>query len=109
MAVRYLDTSALVKRYVAEPGSTWMRRLTRPSTGHELLTVRLTGPEMISALMRKVSTGQASLAEVMRAITRFRRDWHDRLQVLGIPESLAELSMDLAQQHRLRGCDAVHL
>lgn len=36
MASYYLDTSALVKRYVTERGTAWIVNLTDPSSGHEL-------------------------------------------------------------------------
>lgn len=34
MARYFLDTSALVKRYVTEKGRTWIASLCRPSRGH---------------------------------------------------------------------------
>lgn len=60
MAVYYLDTSALVKRYALESGTTWIASLTDPAVGHDIYTVRLTGPEMVAALFRKARTGEIS-------------------------------------------------
>jgi uncharacterized protein len=57
MAVYYLDTSALVKRYAQKRGTAWMLSLTDVTAEHDLYTVRVTGPEMIAALFRKVRTG----------------------------------------------------
>ena len=54
MASYYLDTSALVKCYALEAGTTWMNALREPDAGHTLYTVRLTGPELIAALSRAV-------------------------------------------------------
>lgn len=34
MALYFLDTSALVKRYVAESGSAWVMALCDPASGH---------------------------------------------------------------------------
>jgi hypothetical protein len=50
MTAYYLDTSALVKRYASECGTAWITALADPERGHDLYTVRLTGPEMIAAL-----------------------------------------------------------
>ncbi len=46
--VFYLDTSALVKRYVAKAGSTWMTGLCNPVTGNEMAT-ELPPPTFIAA------------------------------------------------------------
>jgi predicted nucleic acid-binding protein len=39
MAVYYLDTSALVKRYARESGTAWVLNLTTLAAGHDLHTV----------------------------------------------------------------------
>ena len=62
MAVYYLDTSALVKRYVLEQDTVWVGKLTDPAAVHDLYTVRLAGPEMIAALFRKARIGQIAPA-----------------------------------------------
>lgn len=54
MTAIYLDTSALIKRYVQEDGTNWVINLTSPTTGHDLYIVRLTGPEVSAALFRKL-------------------------------------------------------
>ena len=46
----YFDSSALVKRYVAEAGTNWMNRLCAAGAGHTLYTVRISGAEIIAAL-----------------------------------------------------------
>lgn len=56
MAIYYLDTSALLKRYAAERGTAWMIALTTPAAGHRLYTLNLTYVETIAALSRKVRT-----------------------------------------------------
>jgi len=40
----YLDSSALVKRYVAETGTDWVIDLCAPVAGHTLYTVRISYP-----------------------------------------------------------------
>jgi predicted nucleic acid-binding protein len=72
MPVYYLDTSALVKRYALEAGTTWMVELTDRSTQNDLFTARITGPEMIAAVFRKVRTGELGLSTAMRAAADFR-------------------------------------
>jgi hypothetical protein len=73
MAVYSLDTGAMVKRYAAEAGTVWLRSLTDPPAGHDLYAVRMTGPEVIAALARKVRTGQLAAADALRVTTNFGR------------------------------------
>lgn len=109
MASYYLDTSALVKRYVREQGSGWIAGLMDRRAGHDLYTVRLSGPEAIAALTRKLRTGHLTATEAARAVRAFRRHWQRRLLIVEVAEVVAERAMDLAEQHGLRGYDAVHL
>lgn len=109
MASYYLDTSALVKRYAQEPGSPWVTSLVDPSVGHALYTVRLTGPELVAALMRKVRTGEMIAPDATAAVRAFRADFGVRYRVLTVRHIIAERAMDLAERHGLRGYDAVHL
>ena len=43
MAVYFIDSSALVKRYISETGSTWILNLFNPSSNHEVLVASITG------------------------------------------------------------------
>jgi hypothetical protein len=42
VAVYFVETSALAKRYIAEVGSLWLRALLDPSTGCSIYVVRVT-------------------------------------------------------------------
>jgi predicted nucleic acid-binding protein len=109
MAVYYLDTSALVKRYAQEPGTSWVLDLTDVATEHDLYTVRVTGPEMIAALFRKVRTGEISQEEARRSAENFREDWRQQYHIVEVTARVADQAMELAEKHGLRGYDAVHL
>ena len=60
MPAMYFDTSALVKRYVIEVGSLWVRVTLAQSSGNVVYTSALAQPEVLSALQRKVHEAQAS-------------------------------------------------
>jgi uncharacterized protein len=109
MAVYYLDTSALVKRYALEPGTTWIIGLTDRSARHDLYTARVTGPEMIAAIFRKVRTGELGLSAAVRAAADFKSDWEQQYQLVEISAAVSESAMLLAEKYGLRGYDAVHL
>jgi len=83
--------------------------LVDPAAGHTLYTVRLTGPEAVAALGRKVRTGELTQVEAASAMRAFRRAWHRRYRVVAATVAVAERAMDLAERHGLRGYDTVHL
>jgi uncharacterized protein len=45
MAVHFLDSSALVKRYISETGSAWVSGLFDPALGHEIFVAAIAGVE----------------------------------------------------------------
>lgn len=53
VAVYFLDTSALIKRYIPEVGTNWIQALTAQSSGHVLFISRITSVEMMSAIARR--------------------------------------------------------
>lgn len=53
MPAYYFDSSALVKRYVAETGTAWVTGLMDPAAGNLLYVARLTGVEVVSAFARR--------------------------------------------------------
>ena len=109
MAVYYFDTSALVKRYFQEDGTTWVREITNPLRAQEIYTVRITGPEMIAAFFLKVRKREVTHNEALSASTRFKTDLTRQYQILEITAGVADRAMSLAQEHNLRGYDSVQL
>ena len=109
MAVYYLDSSAVVKAYASEPGSQWVQNLGDLIAGHLLHTSQITGPEVIAALFRKVRMNSIRQAVAVRTAHNFRQTWEQRYQVVAITPLVIEHAMLLAEQHTLRGYEAVHL
>jgi len=109
VAVYYFDTSALVKRYAQETGTAWVVSVTDPTAGHDIYVARITGPEMIAALFRKVRVGDIAQADATRAAVNFKADFRTQYQIVELTADVAERAMSLAEQHGLRGYDAVQL
>jgi hypothetical protein len=63
MPALYYDTSALVKRYVGEVGTIWVRRLLARPVRQGIYTAVLAQPETLSALQRKVRERTLSAIE----------------------------------------------
>ncbi len=70
MTAYFFDASALVKRYLREVGSEWVRQL----IAHEqprIFISSLSGPEVLAAIMRKGRTGEASPPERDKAVRAY--------------------------------------
>jgi len=109
VSIYFLDSSALVKRYVTEIGSTWIRALTTPDARNPLIIARITWVEVLSALARRKREGSLTSDDVAQAIQAFRYDMNTQYQVSELDPPLAEAAGELVTQHPLRAYDAVQL
>lgn len=109
MAIYFLDSSAVVKRYVPEKGSAWVIGITDPGSGHLLYAARITGAEVVSAVTRRQRRGQITAPDAVVTLAAFRRDFPSGYLVIEIAASVVARAMDLAERHGLRGYDAVQL
>lgn len=109
MAVYFLDSSAIVKRYVSETGTAWILSLTDPVVGNHLHNARITGVEVVSAITRRMHGGSLSTADAATALSDFRYDFSRAYRIVDITASLIGQAMQLAETHALRGYDAVQL
>ncbi|PSB06589.1 VapC toxin family PIN domain ribonuclease [filamentous cyanobacterium Phorm 46] len=107
--IYFLDSSALIKRYVVEIGSPWIKTLTDSQTGNSLLLVRITWVEVLSAFARRQREGGINAAEVAALIQHFRSEFNSRYRVIEVDEVLAERAGELIIQYPLRAYDAVQL
>jgi len=107
--IYFLDSSALIKRYVAEIGSPWIKTLTDSQTGNSLLLVRITWVEVLSAFARRQREGGITPAEVAALIQTFRSEFNSRYRVIEVDEVLIERAGELIVEYPLRAYDAVQL
>ncbi len=102
----YLDTSALVKRFVSEAGSSEVRDLL---TGDEpIASATIAYAELYSGLTRRHREGVLSQLQYRLACRRFERDWMALVKVELGAEILSS-AWGLIQRHSLRAVDAIHL
>jgi uncharacterized protein len=104
--ILYLDASALVKRYVGEPGSREVIGLTAAADAVAISLV--SRAEVGAALARAVRLGVLDEHGGRRAQRSFSREWPD-LARIPVTESLVSRAEGLAWDHGLRGYDAVQL
>jgi predicted nucleic acid-binding protein len=104
--ILYLDSSSLIKLYVAEEGSGEVRRLVEESS---LLAASVVAyPEARSALARLRREGNLTSSGYEIAKAELERDWASYL-ALDVTESVWRLAGDLTEKHGLRGLDSIHL
>ena len=102
----YLDTSALIKRFVNEKGSPLVQSLLQQPEG--VATAKIAYAEIFAGLARKLREGHIPKTLHALACRQFERDWPAYLRV-DLQDNVLFLARDLIQRHPLRGFDAVHL
>jgi len=102
----YIDSSALVKRYTEEAGTDFVKSILM--TDGLITTSKLTYPEILSALMRKVRAGEIERKRLDDIVDRFEKDW-DHVLVLEFHNDLLPIVKTLIEKHPLKAADAIHL
>ena len=74
MAVFLFDSSALVKRYLKEPGSQWVRTTLQPIAGHTILVAQTSPVELVAAVTRRMRGGFLSVSEADEVISDIAYD-----------------------------------
>ena len=104
--ILYLDTSALVKRYLVEAGTAeviqWIGKA-RPTS-----TSLVTRAEMGAAITKAVRMTWISAEQGQYALEWFRSEW-ETLGRLPVSEATVSRADELACMHGLRGFDSIHL
>ncbi len=109
MTTYYVDSSALVKRYVVETGSAWVQTLCDPSAGHVLALAHIGLVEVAAALGIKHRQG-ALIASVRDGLLRdLQHDAHRQYWLVDVDQALIIQAIALTRRQKLRGYDAVHL
>ena len=104
-----MDTSAPVKRYVAEVGATWVRRLLAHPAQYVVYTAALSQVEVISALQRRVREGALEVTQAQRLAHRVTIHFAQRYQVIALTQAIVDQACVGLQAHPLRAADAIHL
>lgn len=109
MAVYFIDSSALVKRYISETGSTWVLGLFDPALNNEVFIAAITGVEIIAAITRRSRGGSISVMDATATCNQLRSDLQKDYQIVEITENIINSGMTFAETFGLRGYDAIQL
>ena len=102
----YLDTSALIKRFVEEKSSQFVQAMV--DSGEAVATAKIAYAEVFSGLTRKMRAGQIAKLSYDFACRQFEPDWNAYIRV-ELNDALLMLARDLIRRHGLKGFDAIHL
>jgi predicted nucleic acid-binding protein len=102
----YLDSSALIKRFVAEAGSEVVRGLF--VDGARMATSKIAYAEVHAALARRQRDGSLTLEGYRGVAGEFDRDWPAYVQI-ELRDDVLILVRHLVRRHPLRGLAAIRL
>lgn len=108
MKTYYFDTSALVKLYVKEVGSLWLKNIY--DTANEIITFTKIGiVEAAAALARRQRGNEITYNDQRLLYIKMLRDANRRFRVFAVSDDVIYEAAELTQRYPLRGYDAVHL
>jgi predicted nucleic acid-binding protein len=103
----YLDSSALVKRYVQEEGSKAVT--SRFEQGETIYTSVLSFAEVHATIARKYRDRELSVNEKDKLVDEFLNDWLFSLSILELTTHTMSALPTLCEQYSLKASDAIHL
>jgi uncharacterized protein len=103
----YVDTSALIKRYVEEAGSD-SKHLSLIEEATEIVASVILSPELLGALRRAIRGARISETSAVSVIEEFERNQRDFHWYL-VDEPLRDVATDIGWRTGSRGMDSIHL
>lgn len=109
MGIYFLDTSAIVKRYVPEQGRAWIMSLCDPVQGHDLYIAEATLVEAVAAMCKKARIGNIHIAVRNDAVRIFRQHCQNAYGIITVSRLTYISAGNLCLAHNLRAYDAIQL
>jgi predicted nucleic acid-binding protein len=109
MAAYYLDSSAIVKRYIRETGTAWVAGIFDPAGGNRLHTVSVSLVEVVSGIVRRGRSDRVAVDTLAETCRRIRRDFQNLFSIVGVSPILLNRAAEVAEKHALRAYDAIQL
>jgi predicted nucleic acid-binding protein len=109
LALYYLDTSALAKLYLREPGTEQMLRLASRAAGNQFAVLSLAQVEIRSTLRRRERAGEIASAVVERLFDAFQRHLEGIFLRQTLTEAILDVACEMVDRHSLFTLDAVQL
>ena len=101
----YFDTSALVKRYIREPGSQRLRALLRR---YRVLSSAIMPVEVLSAFSRRHAGGDLTAPDFQAIVVQLEKD-RTHWDLVEVTAEVLASAEDLVRRTPLRTLDAIHV
>ena len=95
MNIFFFDTSALVKRYVDENGSEWVKETTSVANNNPIILSHITWVEVLSAFTRLNREQKISDIDLDESIEIFQYDWNFQYNSIEVDGFIIKSSGDL--------------
>jgi len=109
MGTYFLDSSAIIKRYVPEQGHAWIATLCSLTQGHKLYISQAILVEVVAGICRRAREQSITIADRDRFIDTFRQDSQTAYGIRLVTTTMYNFAGDLCRSYRLRAYDAVQL
>lgn len=109
MAAYFLDSSAIVKRYVPEKGQSFVISICDPTQQHDLYISQIALVEVVASMCRRTREKNLTVADRDRLIETFRLESRKAYAFQLITNALLTSAGNLCHQYKLRAYDAVQL
>ncbi len=109
MTAYFCDSSAPIKRYIPEQGSTWVEALVLPGSGNQIFIAQVTPAEIISGIARLQREGALTASAV--ALVRRSVDLHtgSLYRTISLSTAIVRRAENILLVYLLRAYDAVQL
>ncbi|MDP2934894.1 MAG: type II toxin-antitoxin system VapC family toxin [Dehalococcoidia bacterium] len=110
MAVYYVETSALIKRYRSEKGTEVVDEVFEGKAEYDVLTTSYFTVLEVSSVATRLQRGSIiHMGSYRRLLATFMRDVREVMVLQPVSEMVLSEAIDLIMTHALRAPDAVHL
>lgn len=93
-----VDSSGIVKRYVCEVGSDWVRCLCHPDRGNEIGLATVTKVEVASAFSRRCRERTATEKERDHWLDTFLFDCSNQYRLVEVDAAVVDLAVELTKR-----------
>lgn len=105
----FLDSSALVKRYIAELGTGWIRSLVSSNSGNLIIVAQVSSVEIVSGISRRKREGTIAPRTALAIRRLLDRHIRREYRVIELTAQITQRAEDLLDVRPLRAYDAIQL
>jgi len=109
LALYYLETSALVKLYIREPGTDRLLQLASRAANHRFAVLSLTQVEFRSAIRKRQRVLDLDEPAADQIIARFEQHLETKYVSKAVSSAVLDLAKALVDRYGLRAYDAIQL